>query len=101
MWMEKWKLIRLDLNLISSCHVQVNLHITIAVALDYKLKEASIKFTNCLDPYMDLSKHLAHVIKDLIKRSRILDLNVDEPCVYKCLRDGNVVFLVLYVDEIL
>ncbi|KAA3483830.1 Retrovirus-related Pol polyprotein from transposon TNT 1-94 [Gossypium australe] len=35
----------------------------------------NIKFANCLDPYMDLSKHLAHRIKDLIKQSRILDLS--------------------------
>ncbi|KAA3484896.1 hypothetical protein EPI10_006950 [Gossypium australe] len=32
----------------------------------------NIKFAKCLD--MNLSKHLAHGINDLIKRSRLLDL---------------------------
>ena len=31
----------------------------------------------------------------------VFEQNVDEPCVYKRIKDGKVVFLVLYVDDIL
>ena len=29
------------------------------------------------------------------------DQNIDEPCLYKYIKDHNVVFLVLYIDDIL
>ena len=34
-------------------------------------------------------------------KSYNFEQNVDDPCVYKRFIDGNVVFLVLYVDDIL
>ena len=47
---------------------------------------------------MDLSKHLR--FDDVIKTCGF-EQNVDEPCVYKCIIDKKVVFLVIYVDDIL
>ena len=52
---------------------------------------------------MDLSKHLGHGTSSLIKQSNhlIFEQNIDEPCVYKTHQDKVVIFLVLYVDDIL
>ena len=52
---------------------------------------------------MDLSKHLGHGTSSLIKQSNQFDFeqNIDEPCVYKTHQDKVVIFLVLYVDDIL
>ena len=52
---------------------------------------------------MDLSKHLGHGTSDLIKQSSplVLNKNLDEPCVYKRHRDKVVMFLVIYIDDIL
>ena len=51
---------------------------------------------------MDLSKHLGHGTSDLIKQSNHLVLNkIFEPCVYKRHQDKVVMFLMLYVDDIL
>ena len=49
---------------------------------------------------MDLSKYLDHGTSDLIK-SFGFEQNLDEPCVYKRHRDKVIMFLVLYVDDIL
>lgn len=37
----------------------------------------SIKCANCLDPYMDLSKHPTYGLKYLIKRSKFLNLKIN------------------------
>ena len=52
---------------------------------------------------MDLSKHLGHGTLDLIKQSShlVLNKNLDEPYVYKRHQDKVVMFLVLYIDDIL
>ena len=38
---------------------------------------------------------------DQVVKSYGFEKNVDEPCVYKHIKGGKVIFLVLYVDEIL
>ena len=52
---------------------------------------------------MDLSKHLGHgnVRFDQLIKSFDFEQNLDEPCVYKRHRDKVIMFLVLYVDDIL
>lgn len=61
---------------------------------EYIAKKMSIKFANCLNPHMDLSKHPAHWTFGF-------EQNIDESCVYKGIGEGKVVLLVLYVDDIL
>ena len=38
---------------------------------------------------------------DQVVKSYGFEQNVDEPCIYKRIKDGNVVFLIFYVDDIL
>ncbi|KAA3477877.1 gag/pol protein [Gossypium australe] len=38
---------------------------------------------------------------DQVIKTLKFEKNVDEPCIYKLLRDGNVVFIILYVNDIL
>ena len=44
---------------------------------------------------------MEHIRFDTTIKSYNFEQNVDEPCVYKRIVDGKVVFLVLYVDDIL
>ncbi|GJZ10295.1 retrotransposon protein, putative, ty1-copia subclass [Tanacetum coccineum] len=52
---------------------------------------------------MVLSEHQEAGIKDLMRKSKCLDLlkNLDEPCVYQKASGSNVTFLILYVDDII
>ncbi|GJX28060.1 retrotransposon protein, putative, ty1-copia subclass [Tanacetum coccineum] len=52
---------------------------------------------------MVLSEHQEAGIKDLMRKSKCLDLlkNLDEPCVYQKASVSNVTFLILYVDDII
>ena len=52
---------------------------------------------------MDSNKRLGLGTLDLIKavKSFGFEQSIDEPCVYSKIKDGKVVFLILYVDDIL
>ena len=52
------------------------------------------KSVNCLSPFMDSSKLLG-------PGTYGFEQNIDEPCVYELINEQTVVFLVLYVDDIL
>ncbi|KAA3479718.1 gag/pol protein [Gossypium australe] len=66
---------------------------------EFIAKEMSIKFANFLYPYMDLNSW-NQIFDQMIKTIRFEE-NVDEPCVYKRIGDEKMVFLILYVDDIL
>ncbi|GJT89206.1 retrotransposon protein, putative, ty1-copia subclass [Tanacetum coccineum] len=59
------------------------------------------KYVSFKDPFMILSKHQEAGIKDLIRKSKSLDLHLDEPCVYQKASGSNVIFLILFVDDII
>ena len=56
----------------------------------------SVEYANCIDPFMSWNIRFDQAVKSFgFKQS------IDEPCVYSKIKDGKVVFLILYVDDIL
>ena len=65
------------------------------------LKGKSIEYANYRDPFMDSNKPLGLGTLDLTNKSFGFEQSIDESCVYSKIKDRKVVFLILYVDDIL
>ncbi|GJV89097.1 retrotransposon protein, putative, ty1-copia subclass [Tanacetum coccineum] len=88
----------------------IRILIAIATFYDYEIWQMDVKtaflngkYESFKDSFMVLSEHQEAGIKDLMRKSKGLDLlkNIDEPCVYLKASGSNETFLILYVDDII
>ena len=62
----------------------------------------NIWYASCINPFMDKRKHPTHGTDVLIENKTFnYDQNKDVPCVYKKVQGSIIVFMILYINDIL